>query len=304
MPHAVTCFLRHRTSVLLGRRSDAPGTDAGHWAAVSRRVEGDPTAAEARRTIGEETGVEDPTLVRVGDPVEMRDGDRTWTVHPFLFAVGSRTVDPNGFAAHEWASPPVIRDRLTVPGLWDAYAAVAPTVETVVEDTAHGSAWLSVRALDVLRDRAAVADSIGPVNATARALRDARPSMAAVANRVNRVMATAEWTPEAVRERAAAVAEAALDADDGAALAGELAGYDAVLVGADAVLADWSVVNKVGTRGAALAAAREGIPVYVVAAADKMRPDERFVGERGAATDLYEGSAPVDADLSVSIADD
>jgi translation initiation factor 2B subunit (eIF-2B alpha/beta/delta family) len=255
-------------------------------------------------------------------------------------------------------SPPAMRERETVPGLWDAYAAVAPTVETVATDDTHGSAWLSVRALEVLRDRAAVAETADAVVAVARELRAARPSMAAVANRVNRVMAETDRTPAAIRDRAQDAAEAALDADDAAAaraaercgasvvtlsrsgtvraalreatpsvligesrparegvdvaadladdgldvtlttdaaLSSELAARDpdAVLVGADAVLADGSLVNKVGTRGLAIAAAREGVPVYAVAAADKVRPDERFAGETGADADLYDGSAPV-----------
>jgi len=361
MTHVVTCFLRHRTHVLLGRRSDAVGTYVGRWAGVSGYVEGEPTEADpdARREIREETGLDGATLVRAGDPLDVRDGTRTWTVHPFLFGVDSREVSPNEeIAAHEWVSPPAIRDRKTVPGLWDAYAAVAPTVETVAEDTTHGSAWLSVRALEVLRDRAAVADSTAPVVAVARDLRDARPSMAAVSNRVNRVLSEAERTPAAIRERAEASAEAALAADDAAAalaaeqcgnsvvtisrsgtvltalreaeptvligesrparegadvastladegldvtlttdaaLASELAcrAPDAVLVGADAVLADGSVVNKVGTRGLALAAAREGVPLYAVAAADKIRPDERFHAETGDAAALHDGEAPV-----------
>ena len=361
MPHVVTCFLRHRTHVLLGRRNDAVGTYTGRWAGISGYVEGGPVDAErdARREVREETGIDDATLVRAGDPVEVRDGDRTWTVHPFLFEVASRDVDPNEeIAVHEWVSPPAIRDRETVPGLWDAYVAVAPTVETVANDETHGSAWISVRALEVLRDRAAVADSADAVVAVARGLRDARPSMAAVANRVNRVLSEADRTPEAIRERAQEAAEAALDADDAAAtlaaercgesvvtlsrsgtalaalraaepsvligesrpacegtdvaaeladdgldvtlttdaaLAGEVADREpsAVLVGADAVLADGSVVNKVGTRGLALAAAHEGVPVYVVAAADKVRPDEAFHGETGDDTDLYDGEAAV-----------
>ncbi|AXG09032.1 NUDIX domain-containing protein [Haloplanus rubicundus] len=361
MPHVVTCFPRHRTHVLLARRSDAVGTYAGRWAGISGYVEGDPADAEAdaRRELREETGVESATLVRAGDPLDVRDGDRTWTVHPFLFEVASRDIDPNEeIGAHEWVSPPVIRERETVPGLWDAYAAVAPTVETVATDDIHGSAWLSVRALDVLRDRAAVAETADAVVAVARELRAARPSMAAVANRVNRVMAETDRTPAAIRDRAQAAAEAALDADDAAAaraaercgasvatlsrsgtvraaireatpsvligesrparegvdvaaaladdgldvtlttdaaLSSELAGRDpdAVLVGADAVLADGSVVNKVGTRGLALAAAREDVPVYAVAATDKVRSDERFEGETGDDADLYDGSAPV-----------
>ena len=361
MPHVVTCFLRHRTHVLLGRRSDAVGTYAGRWAGISGYVEGDPANAEsdARREIHEETGVESATLVRAGDPLDVRDSDRTWTVHPFLFEVPERDIDPNEeLGVHEWVSPPAIRERETVPGLWDAYTAVGPTVETVATDDAHGSAWISVRALDALRDRAAVAETADAVVAVARELRDARPSMAAVANRVNRVLAEADRTPAAVRERAQEAAEAALDADDAAAaraaercgasvatlsrsgtvraalreatpsvligesrparegvdvaadladdgldvtlttdaaLSSELAAHDpdTVLVGADAVLADGSVGNKVGTRGLALAAAREDVPVYAVAAADKVRPDERFEGETGADADLYDGPAPV-----------
>jgi len=361
MAHVVTCFLRHRTSVLLGRRSDAVGTYTGRWAGISGYVEGDPVDAErdAHREIREETGRMDATLVRAGDPLDVRNGDRTWTVHPFLFEVPERTVTPNEeIDAHEWVSPPAIRERPTVPGLWDAYMAVAPTVEAIASDEMHGSAWLSVRALEVLRDRAAVADDVAAVESVARDLRDARPSMAAVANRINRVLATGERTPSAVRTRAQTAAEAALDADaeaaaraaercgetvatlsrsgtvltalrestpavligesrpacegtdvaaaladegldvtltTDAALASELADRDAdcVLVGADAVLADGSVVNKVGTRSLALAAAREDVPVYVVAAAAKIRPDEEMHGETGADADLYEGDAPV-----------
>ncbi|WP_251341830.1 NUDIX domain-containing protein [Haloplanus halophilus] len=361
MTHVVTCVLRHRTAILLCRRSDAVGTYAGRWAGVSGYVEGDPADAErdARREVREETGLTDATLLRAGDPVEVRDGDREWTVHPFLFEVDSRDVEPNEeLAGHEWVSPLAIRDRETVPGLWAVYEAVAPTAATVARDGTHGSAWLSVRALEALRDRAATADDFPAVAAAARDLRDARPSMAAVANRVNRVLSEAARTPDAVCERAAAAAEAALDADDAAAaraadlcgesvvtlsrsgtvraaldrarptvligesrparegvevatdlaeagldvtlttdaaLAAELAARDpdAVLVGADSVLSDGSVVNKAGTRGLALAAAREGVPTYAVAAADKVRPDDRFLGEDGGAAALYDGEAPV-----------
>lgn len=361
MPHVVTCFLRHRTAILLGRRSDAVGAYVGRWAGVSGYVEGDPADAErdARREIREETGRTDATLVRAGDPVEVVDGKRTWTVHPFLFEVPDRDITPNEeMAAHEWVSPPAILERPTVPGLWDAYDAVAPTAETVAGDGTHGSAWISVRALEALRDRAAVADAAEAIVPVARDLRDARPSMAAVANRINRVLATAERTPDAIRKRASEAAEAALDADaeaaaraakqcgdavatlsrsgtaiaalreaapsvvigesrpacegtdvaatlasDGldvtlttdAALGSELADrdVDCVLVGADAVLADGSVVNKVGTRSLALAAAHGEVPVYVVAAADKVRTDEAVHGETGDEDDIYDGDAPV-----------
>lgn len=47
---------------------------------------------------------------------------------------------------------------------------------------------------------------------------------------------------------------------------------DAVLVGADTVPADGSVLNKVGTRTLASAAAAQDVPVYVAAHTDKMAP--------------------------------
>jgi translation initiation factor 2B subunit (eIF-2B alpha/beta/delta family) len=361
MTHVVAPFLRHGSDVLLGRRGDAGGTGIDRFAGVLASVEGDPsdTERDARRAVRDETGRQDATLVRAGGPVEIEDGGRTWTVHPFLFEVDSRAAAPReGVAAREWVSPPAIRERETMPGLWAAYEAVAPTVETVRTDAGHGSAWLSLRALEILRDRAAVAEDTAAVTAVARELRDARPSMAAVANRVNRVMSGGDRTPTAVRERAERVADGALDAGreaaaraanlcgesvvtlsrsgtvraaverarptvllgesrpgrEGAEVAAELADSgldvtlttdaalptelatrepDAVLVGADAVLADGSVLNKVGTRAVALAAARAGVPVYVVAATAKVRPDETVHGETADATDLYDGPAPV-----------
>ncbi|WP_338741092.1 NUDIX domain-containing protein [Haloplanus salilacus] len=356
MTRVVTCFLRHRVAVLLRRRGGA-----GRWDAVATRIDSDTTPeVAARRTVREATGRTDATLVRAGDPLTV--GDRT--VYPFGVAVDSRSVVADGEVTHEWVSPPEIRARATVPGLWDAYTAVAPTVETVAEDTTHGSAWLSVRALEVLRDRAAVAEDYASVAAVAEDLRTARPSMAAVVARIDRVMAAAERSPNAVRERADTVAREALDAGESAAtnaagrcgdavvtlsrsgtvrtalelarpavligesrpggegvdVAVELADagldvtlttdtalpvelaereVDAALVGADAVLADGSVVNKVGTRGLALAAAREGVPLWVVADTAKIRPDERAHTETADPTDVYDGDAPVTVATSV-----
>ncbi|WP_129112655.1 NUDIX domain-containing protein [Halegenticoccus tardaugens] len=369
--HVVTAFLRHRGEVLLVRRSDAVGTYAGKWGGVSGYVEGDPAdaLADARRETAEEVGVRDATLVRAGDPLPVDDGDHEWIVHPFLFRVSTRGVTLNEeLADAEWVQPPEILSRATVPALWEAYERVAPTVETVRADEEHGSAYVSVRALEVLRDRAAVAADWDEVAAVARDLRDARPSMAALGNRVNRAMAEADEVPEAVLARAAAAVTEAVAADgraaanaaeiltagapaaevrdgtvgtvvtlsrsgtvtdallradpsavvvaesrparEGVGVAEELAdegidatlttdaaipyvlaeeGADAALVGADAVLSDGSVVNKVGTRALGLAAAREGVPLYVVAARDKVSPDDAFRTEFGDPADVSDG---------------
>lgn len=361
MTPVVTVFLRHRGRILLVRRSDAVGTYQGRWGGVSGYVENDPddALADARRELAEEVGVFDATMVRAGDPLDVVDGDHEWTVHPFCFdwnGDGELTLNDE-LAAAEWVHPPVIRERETVPALWAAYERVAPTVDDVRDDDTHGSAYVSLRALEVLRDRAAVADEWESVASAARDLRDARPSMAALANRVNRAMAEADRTPEAVRARTQDAIDAAADADSEAAanavdrlggtvftlsrsgtvadalleakpsvvvaesrparegvdVAEELSsagldvtlttdaamGYalaesadaDAAVVGADTVLPDGSVANKVGTRLLALAAAREDVPLYVVAASDKVAAAADFHPEFGEDGAVYDGDA-------------
>jgi translation initiation factor 2B subunit (eIF-2B alpha/beta/delta family)/ADP-ribose pyrophosphatase YjhB (NUDIX family) len=385
----VTCFLRNRGDVLLVRRSDAVGSYAGRWGAVSGHVARsgvDPTEpdreplAAARAEVAEETGVLDACeLARAGDPFDVEDPDHgTWRVHPFLFDCESRAVEPNEEAAEvAWVAPTELLRRKTVPGLWTSYDRVRPTVETVRANREHGSAALSVRALAVLRDRAgelAAGDDHPDEGAWATfadlagELVHARPGMAALANRVNRVMATVdERTPAAVERRAGDAMAAALSADEAAAavaadrLSGTVltlsrsgtvlaalreadldgvvvatshpggegvgvaerlraagadvtlvpdatvahhlgtAAVDAVVVGADAVLPDGGVVNKVGTRAAALAAAREGVPLLAVAARDKVLPAAPD-GERAPDLGSVDRAAVYDGDADIEVA--
>lgn len=376
----VTCFLRHGVEVLLVRRSDAVGTYRGRWGGISGYAEGTPDEA-ARWEVDEEVGLLDATeFVRSAAPVVAEDEARgvRWLIHPYLFDCGATAVDPNEeIADHEWVQPPEILRRETVPKLWEAYAAVAPTVETVRDDDDHGSAYVSLRALEVLRDRAATAaiESTDRGDATeyeyealaacARVLCDARPGMGVVANRVNRVMATADQTPESVLERAMAACEHAVVADleaadravellgqhvltlsrsgtvadalcearpdrvyiaesrpacEGVGVAEELADcglevrlfvdaamghvideedVESVLVGADTVLADGSVVNKVGTRLAALAAVDADVDCYAVCSRDKIVPETtgelELELEAGPPEAVYDGDTPVRA---------
>lgn len=406
--HVVTCFLREEGAVLALRRSEAVGSYAGKWGAVAGHAEGDPDGA-ARREIAEETGIDpdDLTFVRGGEPFPVEDsalGTR-WIVHPYLFDAPTRSIEPNyETAAYEWLPPTQLRRRETVPDLWASYERVAPTVETVREDADHGSAYLSVRALEVLRDRAGVlatsrrgtdaegdedddrstadAEDWTELTGLATALLNARPSMAALRNRVNRAMATAagitdrpageppngsDDRPAGTDERTARALESAaidgieravrVDREAGAIAAERIDGstvltlsrsgtvrdalegadrvfvaesrparegvgvaeslaeagvavtlhtdaaiahvlaehdIDAVLVGADTVLPDGRVVNKTGTRSAALAAAHEGLPCYVVAATDKVSTDERPHLETGPPEALYDGDATLD----------
>jgi ribose 1,5-bisphosphate isomerase len=279
----------------------------------------------------------------------------------------------------EWVRPPALA-REYRPELWGQYASVAPTIETVATDRERGSTALSVSALRALRDRATrlwVVDTgrsprgdWAALAAFADTLREARPGMVAIANRVNRAMASAtDHTTRAVEQAAGAVIEDARDADDTAAtVAAQRLGaldvsadapriatlsrsrtvlsafgaldpppaevviaqsrpggegvevgealaecgpvrlvadagvahalgdpdrpIDALLVGADTISPAGSVQNKVGTRGAALAAAFEGIPVYVVAASAKISPRQTTPDlEARDPAELYTGDA-------------
>jgi len=374
----VTVFLRNGADVLLLRRSDAVSSYSGQWGAVAGHAEGDPEAA-AREEIREETALDpdaDVTLVRRGEPFEVVDDDlgTRWVVHPSLFDARTRDVTTNYETTEgEWAPATEIHRRETVPALWTSYDRVRPTVETVAGDREHGSSTLSLRALQHLRDEAALAADRGATDwddlaATARALRNTRPSMVVIANRVNRAMfdAVDEATPAAVERAATAGIDRALAADEravtraaerlpdrvatlsrsgtvlaaladaapefvlvaesrpgregvdaaewiaaetdaavavgGDAAFGELLAereVDALLVGADAVLPDGRVVNKVGTRGAAAVASAEGAARYVVTTTDKIRPAEAgaagldFDREERDPADVYDGDAEI-----------
>ena len=378
----VTCVLRNDAEVLLFRRSETVGSHQGLWGGVAGHAEGDPDAA-ARQEVREETGLDpdDLAFVRAGEPVEVRDDEGEWLVHPYLFDCPTRAVEPNWETErYEWVPPTAILRRETVTDLWKSYTRVRPRVDTVAGDTEHGAASLSVRALEVLRDEAALrvegvaADGDGSTDAgwqrlaeTARELATARPAMPVVANRVDRaVHAADERTAAALEAAAQAGIQRALRADgraaaSAAARAGDRVatlsrsgtvrdalartepeavlvaesrpgregvgvaegvaetldaavtlttdaafahqavewGADTLLVGADAVLPDGRVVNKAGTRGAALSAAREGVDVIVATSVDKVYPDGAVVLEARDPGEVYGGRDGSGADDGV-----
>jgi len=410
-----------RGSAVLVRRDDgaprlpsAPLEDSG--APVDERPDAgaepheaaDEPIAAARRAasaLGLDPGALDH--VRTGSPI--RDGEESYA--PVLFDVAGDAAATADDA--EWVAPTALLHESASPSEWYRYQRVAPTVRSIAADGEHGAAYLSVRALEVLRDRAALQvseDDPDPDELTdlGDRLLSTRPSMAVLENRVNRVLAAAVDGDDAVGddggdaddcdkvtdaddgddvadvdnadagtmdaddtvEGVAGAVEAAADAGidralradaDAAAAAAELlddAGVltlsrsgtvldalrsaspravyvaesrparegidvaeeladaldapvtvladaavahalateavDAVVVGADAVLPDGRVVNKTGTRAAALAAAREGIPVYAVAASDKITRRETVNLETGDATAIYDGDAELD----------
>lgn len=229
----VTVFLRHRGDVLLLRRSDEVGSYPNRWGAVAGHVETTDPLDSALDEIREKTGLaaRDVTLVRQGPSFSVTDEDRgaRWTVHPFLFDAHARDVDPNWETTEaDWAAPTVLLRRDTVPELWTSYRRVAPSVVGLKNDTSHGSAYLSLRALEVLRDRAAllavtdapdVDDARARLAETAHRLLAARPSMAALANRLHRVLHTCApgLAPADVEKRAHAAVAEAVEADAAAA---------------------------------------------------------------------------------------
>ena len=282
------------------------GDDPDDDTAASDAAAHNPDAA-ARREIAEETGLEDAvTLVRRGDPFPVADDDHDtrWLVHPYLFDCDSRDVRLDEEAsASEWVPPTEILRRGTVPDLWTSYDRVRPGVDTVADDrkpaAVERAAEVAITdALDA--DDAAAATAAETVDGdclvtlsrsgTVReALRRADPEGVLVAE--SRPGGEGVGVAESL-----AVDGTAVTLAPDAALAHELAGgdHDAVLVGADAVLPDGRVVNKVGTRAVALAATREGVPLFVVAAAAKVSTDPDPHLEPGDPTDVYDGDATID----------
>jgi translation initiation factor 2B subunit (eIF-2B alpha/beta/delta family) len=165
-------------------------------------------------------------------------------------------------------------------------AGVAEGATAGIERARRVAARAATRAASLVGGRVATLSRSGTVR---RALADAAPEAVLVAE--SRPGREGVGVAENLAERTAVT----LTTD--AALAYELAAWDAetLLVGADTVFADGRVLNKVGTRGAALAAAREGIDALAVATGDKVHPypaAEPDLEERDA-TELYDGQASV-----------
>ena len=337
-------------------------------------VENEDCEGSALGEIAEESGLDAHVrLARRGEAFSLEDAElgRRWIVHPFLFDCESRDVRIDWESVEaEWVSPAEILRRDTVPRLWNSYRHVAPTLESIASDREHGAAYLSLRALEVLRDRAAelsAESGDAPVqkelHELARRLVSSRPSMVVLANRIHRVMhdVGADASPAVVEDTAHRAIGRALDVDDrasrhaaslvagkrlltlsrsesvssallraeprpevivaesrpgleGVGVAEELAnagaevtlitdaayaealasvGLDLVLVGADAILPSGGIINKTGTRLAALAARERDVPFYVVASTDKIARSEDVACELSDPREIYTGTENV-----------
>ncbi len=197
----IACLVRRGTEILLVRR------ESGALDALAEPVE-EPSIDAARRLLESALGSTPVQFVRSGDPIE-NGGE----IHPYLWEcedeVESEPPDT------EWVQPPAILERAAAPQLWAVYRAVAPTADVVRTDTDHGAAYLSVRALEVIRDAAAevAAGRSGvDVEAIAAELRSARPGMGVIATRIDRLM-SGDRSLASIRDRAIEACEAAIDSD-------------------------------------------------------------------------------------------
>jgi 8-oxo-dGTP pyrophosphatase MutT (NUDIX family) len=124
----VTVFLFNEGEILLLKRSEKVSTYKGKWAGVSGYIEeGERPLERAVKEIREETGIEDPELLREGEPFEVYDEDnqRAWRVHPFLFKVSSRRVSIDWeHSEYKWIKPEDIGKYEVVPALERSLKAV------------------------------------------------------------------------------------------------------------------------------------------------------------------------------------
>lgn len=362
----VTIFCRSDSDILLSRCPDHSLLNSNVWDGYSVSIDSKPSDESVAEKVSSEIGnpIESVTVVRLTEsPITTIEKENRQTeVYASLVDVQSQVTEIDNREI-EWASPQEILTRATVPWLWDAYDRIRPSVRSIAADSEHGAAYLSIRALEVIRDQAAIlaqepGDRGDELQALGDRLCESRPSMAVLHNRVKRVLSEGMTTKEilqrankeiqqavSAQKKAATTAMEAISpntilthsrsdtvkttiqmnkpqqlyvaesrperegikiAEDiksvntvtvhtDAALAHVLSKYtvDAVLVGADTILRDGSVVNKTGTRTLAIAAFAEDTPVYVVSAADKITGKTAVSLEHGETSAIYNGKRDI-----------
>lgn len=182
--------------------------------------------------------------------------------------------------------------------------AIERTAQRAIERASEADADAAAVASDVLADRASLAggeDDAGSDHGDGSdggASTDAGPRLLTLSRSgtvietvrrlasVSPTIVVAESRPGGegvgVAEELGSAHSVTVVADAGVASALREHAIDAVLVGADTVFRDGSVLNKVGTRSAAIAAAYEGIPTHVVAASAKISPEHPASADREA----------------------
>jgi translation initiation factor 2B subunit (eIF-2B alpha/beta/delta family) len=142
----------------------------------------------------------------------------------------------------------------------------------------HLESWLDGERVGTLSRSGTVVQALGRSEPAAVLLAESRPGR------------------EGIDVAAELAAERPVTLTTDAAFPGQLRSWDAdvLVVGADAVLPDGAVRNKVGTHPAAAVAAQSEIPVVVVTAVDKISPTDSDHSEPRSGAELYEGDGPID----------
>ncbi len=114
----VTSILMNSNKILILKRSEKVSTYRGKWAGVSGYKEDlDPEKAALREII-EETGIRDPKLIRYGGYILLRDKNRIWKIHTFLWEVKTKEIKIDWeHTEYQWIDQRKIDEYETVPGL-------------------------------------------------------------------------------------------------------------------------------------------------------------------------------------------
>ena len=130
----VSGFVMRGEELLVLQRSDRVGSYRGCWAGVSGYLECDDALEQMYRELQEELSVDRSllSLQATGAILEARDGDRIWRIHPFLFELSTSAdvVLDWEHNCYRWIRPEQMHQLDTVPSLWEAYCAVAPSEES------------------------------------------------------------------------------------------------------------------------------------------------------------------------------
>lgn len=273
----IVAVVRHRESVLVCREStdDDEPIPALPMAEIDER---DPEGVLIE--LLDDLGLLAPDIERRGDPIDADAG----RLIPYLVSVSARSrVDRVACPDPSWVAPSALAD-MADGQWWVVYEAVSPTVEAIAVDAERGSSAIAVDALWVLRDAAnrAVATDGGfsTVAETAKALLDAHPTMAALANRVNRTMAGAGGPADVVSAATNGIVRA-FEADGAAAtLAADTIGDGLVLT-----------LSRSGTVREALLQARPAVVVLASLPGGEGRAVGESLDAAGLAVDVMADAA-------------
>jgi len=204
----VTVFLCHKGKICLVRRSSDVKTHKGRWSGISGYLEGDPNE-HFMVELQEETSLTsyEYTLIRQAGPVLVPDDtdEQLWSVHPFACEVHDPAMIRLDWenTELEWIDPEEMKNRDTVPGLWEVYETVSRSqlIKEVKDfqakvrlDRDSGARQIAMSALDFLKgmcdttNAASAGTLVDDMDFVCEQLETLRPSMASIATTLELLM--------------------------------------------------------------------------------------------------------------------